>query len=79
MILYNPNKIICVIFSIFNPFPRRLKIMKNGKYVRDIRGRMISNKIQKQELARRKVAGEEERQCFKISSKGSVEMFGSQK
>jgi hypothetical protein len=77
MILYNPNKIICALFSIFNPFPRRFKIMRNGKYVLDIRGRWLSNKIQKQELARRKLAGEEERQCFKIYSKGSVEMSGS--
>ena len=77
MILNNPNWFIFLIFSIWNPFPRRMKIMKDGKYVLDIRGRWLSNKIQKQELARRKLAGEEERQCFKIYSKGSVEMSGS--
>lgn len=77
MNLYNPNWFIYLIFSVFNPFPRRIKVVKDGKYILDIRGRWLSNKIQKQELARRKLAGEEERQCFKISSKGSVEMSGS--
>jgi len=77
MILYSPSWPIVFILSIWNPFPQRVKIMTEGRYVLDIRGRIISNKIQKSELARRKLAGEEERQCFKISPKGSVEMFGS--
>lgn len=79
MILSNPNWFIVLLASIWNPFPRRVKVMRDGKYVLDIWGRVYSRKIQKSELARRKLAGEEERQCFKISSKGSVEMYGSEK
>lgn len=77
MTLSNPNWLIVLLVSIWNPFPRHIKVVKDGKYVLDIRGRVISNRIQKSEIARRKLAGEEERQCFKISSEGSVEMSGS--
>jgi len=87
MTLYEPKKtfwrilylILIGLLRIWNPCPRRLKAVRDGNYVLDIRGRRLSNKIQKRELVRRKLAGEEERQCFRISQKGSVVMSGSTK
>jgi hypothetical protein len=64
---------------IFNPLPRHLKVVYRGRYVLDIRGRYTSNKIQRSELARRRLAGEEERQCFTISQAGSVDVYGTKR
>lgn len=79
MTLYEPNRLWLILFSIFNPFPKRIKVIRQGKYVLDLRGWWISRRVQKLELARRQLAGEEERQCFMISPKGSVEVSGSTK
>ncbi len=64
------------LMRVWNPLPRRIKIVRDGKYVLDVRGRWISNKIQKRELARRRMAGEEEKKCFKVYPAGSIEMSG---
>ena len=69
-------KILCIVLAVFNPFPRRIKIVKDGKYVLDIIGRRKSKRVEQQELARRREQKEDERQCFTISAKGLVEMSG---
>jgi hypothetical protein len=67
---------LIIVLSVWNPFPGRLKVLKDGKFVLDFYGRIKSWSITKKELARRRAAGEEETQCYKVSSRGSVEMSG---
>jgi hypothetical protein len=69
-------RLLAFLVGILNPFPRRLKMVRGGVYILDIRGRRKSRKIEQQELARRRKQKEEKEQCFTISAKGSVEMFG---
>ena len=68
---------LCIIVGIWNPFPRKLKVVKKERYILDIRSRMQSKRCSRMETMRRKQEGEEVRQCFKILSKGSVDMGGS--
>lgn len=83
MIITKPEKgsrffysISVILVSVWNPFPRHLKVVRDGRYVNDIHGRIKSWRITKKELARRRTAGEEEKQCFTICTRGSVEMSG---
>lgn len=67
---------LIMVLGVWNPFPGRLKILRNGKYVLDFYGKIKSASITKKELARRLNAGEEERKCYTVYSRGSVEMSG---
>lgn len=82
MIITNKNNKLAywaalVVARVFNPCPRRLKVMRGNKYVLDIRARRQSHKFQAKELARRLANREETRKCHKIFSSGSVDMHGS--
>lgn len=69
-------KLLTILVSIWNPFPRRIKVVKGDRYILDTWGRMKSRRITQKELARRRANGEEERQCFTISARGSVVLTG---
>lgn len=71
------HKIMFGLLSILNPLPKRLKLRKDGGYLQDWFGRRRSERVTRAELARRKLDKEETRQCFKITSRGSVDMRGS--
>ena len=85
MIVNEPKKVfilplywgLCIIVWIWNPFSRRLKVVRAERYILDVRSRRQSKRCSKIETMRRKCEGEEVRQCFKILSKGSVDMGGS--
>lgn len=64
------------IAATWNPWPKKLKVMKNRKYVLDIRARRIDRLFQQREINRRKEAGEEERQWHKIGLKGQADFSG---
>ena len=81
MIISKANKLVylpaLIVARVFNPCPRRLKVVRGGKYVLDIRARRQSQRFEAREKARRQSNGEEINQCHKIYSSGSVDMRGS--
>ena len=66
--------IYCIVY-IFNPFPKRIKVKKDGKYVLDILGRIRSKLIGQREIARRINNGEEVVKCFKVNLEGQFDML----
>lgn len=69
--------LFCILFSIWNPFRRRLKLRwPNGKPVLDIRSKRLSKKISEAEINRRIKNREDLKQCFQIRSRNSLSMSG---
>lgn len=65
--------VYCIVY-IFNPFPKRLKVIKDGKYVLDFLSRQRSKINGQREITRRKLNGEEVVKCFKINLEGQFDM-----
>ena len=66
--------VYCIVY-IFNPFSKRIKVIKDGKYVLDFLSRQRSKINGRREIARRKLNGEEVVKCFKVNLEGQFDML----